>query len=265
MPLPDLQERVRRAFIGDHRVRAAWLVGSRGRRDADRWSDLDILVTVADPDFEAFAARWRDWLADITLTVFARQIGGLPGSCYAITPDWERLDIVAERASSLPATPFPERVVIFDRDGLAAMLPQPTPAAKSPARIDFLVADHFRALGLLTVIVGREDWLLGQEAVHGMRLSLVHLYLEANRPQVHPAGPKSRLSALTPDQRRAIEAIELPLPRRDNVIRGHLAVARAFLPVARALCTRLSINWPHSLETATRNHLRRELALDIEV
>jgi Nucleotidyltransferase domain len=263
MSLSDLLERAREVFMNDGRVRALWLAGSRGRGNADRWSDLDLVVTVADSDFEAFASDWHGWLADITPTVFARQIPGLPGSCYTITPGWECLDIVAETASSLLDTPFRERVVVFDRDALAATLPQPMPAATSPVRIEFLVSDHFRSLGLLAGIVGREDWLLGQEAVHGMRLSLVQLYLEANRPQLQPAGPKRRLGALTPEQRGAIEALELPRPGRESVIHGHLAVARTFLPAARELCARLAINWPDLLEAATRDHLRRELALEI--
>jgi hypothetical protein len=250
-------------FIGDHRVRALWLSGSRGRGEADRWSDLDLVVTVADSDFEAFASRWRDWLADITPTVLASDIAGLPGSCYTITPGWQRLDIVAERSSSLPTTPFRERVIVFDRDALAARLPAPAPAAPSPVRIEFLVSEHWRALGLLAVIVGREDWLLGQEAVHGMRLSLVRLYMEANAPQVQPVGPRRSFGALTPEQRGTIEAVALPLLRRESVISGHLAVARTFLPAARELCTRLSITWPEQLEAATRDHLRRELALEI--
>jgi predicted nucleotidyltransferase len=37
----------------DERVRAAWLSGSFGRREADEWSDLDLHVAVADESLEA--------------------------------------------------------------------------------------------------------------------------------------------------------------------------------------------------------------------
>ncbi len=243
-------------------MRALWLSGSRGRGAADAWSDLDLVVTVADASFETFTAAWRKWLAEITPTVLAREIPGLPGSCYTVTPEWERLDVVVERVSAVAGTPFREREVVFGRDGLAGGLPPPGPDPPSPVRVEFLVTELWRALGLLTVITGREDWALGQEAVHGMRMLLVQLFLQANAPQ--PAtGIKRMLDRLSPEQRAVVESIALPPPRRDEVMAGHLAVAAAFVPTARELCERLGVEWPAELEAATRAHLRRELGLEV--
>jgi molybdopterin-guanine dinucleotide biosynthesis protein A len=51
-------------------VRAAVVVGSHARRDvpADRWSDLDVILVVDDPDAYATDATWADEFGEVVLT-----------------------------------------------------------------------------------------------------------------------------------------------------------------------------------------------------
>jgi hypothetical protein len=69
------------AVLGaDERVRAIWLAGALGRGAADAASDLDFAIAVRDEDFDTFAAGWREWLADVSPTLVARELPGRPGS-----------------------------------------------------------------------------------------------------------------------------------------------------------------------------------------
>jgi Nucleotidyltransferase domain len=99
----DLFARLLDVVRGDQRVAQMWLTGSLGRGTADAGSDLDIILTVADPDFDAFSANWRTWLAQVTPTVLARGLPGMPGSWYCLTPGCERFDAVVERCGALSA------------------------------------------------------------------------------------------------------------------------------------------------------------------
>ena len=88
---------------------------------------MDVDIAVADEDFDDFAAAWRDWLADITPTVSAVPLPGMPGSLYALTPACERMDVIVERVSATSTSPLTRRLVVFDRDDLTAAVPeQPT-------------------------------------------------------------------------------------------------------------------------------------------
>lgn len=257
-PLFDL---ARAYFWSDERVRALWIGGALARGAADAGSDLDLVVTVDDAAFDTFAATWRDWLAEITLTLIAREIPGSPGSFYAVTDDWERLDVVSERASALPETHYRIRIPVFDRDGLAARLPAYVPLPISKEHVERLIEEFFRIHGLLPAVVARGDWLLGVEGVHTLRTLLYELFVAGN-PPLPPMGIKQWSSKLAEEQRLLLERLPVGAATREDVIAGHVALARAFVPAARELAARLDIPWPERLEHRTADHLRRELGVE---
>src|SRR5262245_26938881 len=144
-----LFERAAHCLADEPAVRALWLSGSLARGDADAHSDLDLLVAVADAEFDAFAGRWKSWLAAITPTVIARAIPFLPGSFYTLTPACERLDVVSERVSRLPQSIFRTRVLVFDKDGLHAQVPAPLPpAGPDRAKVETAIEEPLRYLAL---------------------------------------------------------------------------------------------------------------------
>lgn len=120
-----LFDRAVAVFESDERVRGMWLHGAIARGAADAGSDLDVNLAVADAVFDAFAAAWPEWLAQITPTVNASPIPGLAGSFYALTPTCARLDVISERVSDVARSFLTRRVVVFDRDGLTASVPAP--------------------------------------------------------------------------------------------------------------------------------------------
>ena len=238
----------------DERVRALWLSGSLGRGDADAMSDLDLLVAVADDDMTSFNDSWREWLAEITPTLIARPLPFAPGSLYAVTTERLRLDIVAEPASRVASSFFRHRLVVFDRDGLDAVVPEPSAPGPSIDRVAALVEEFFRDYGMFPVVLEREDWLLGLEAIHLYRGLLYQLFVEMNAP-LPPMGVKQWSTKLTADQRSVLEALPTGTATREGVIEAHATVAHAFIDHARLATDTIGGRWPDELEVATRKYL----------
>ncbi len=151
-----------------------------------------------------------------------------------------------------PALPLPEADlarVIFPPEGViraVALLTEP-PAARARH-----IAEEFFALHLyLTVVVYRDDWLLGLEGISSLRKLLYELDLEENgrRPASSPADWSGRLDA---QQRAELLALPTGEPTRDAVISGHRAVRDAFIERGRRV---LGDSWPESLEHAVVTHV----------
>jgi hypothetical protein len=240
----------------DERVRALWLSGSLARGTADAASDLDLLIAVRDADLEAFAAGWRDFLARITPTLIARPLPFLPGSFYSVAPGRERLDVVVEAVGRLAHSPFRERLLVLDKDGLATRVPAPAPTQQpSRERIAFLVEEFFRDYGMFDVGAIRRDLLLGNEATHLLRGLLYQLFCEANAP-LPATGIKQWSAKLTAAQRAVLESLPTGGSTWDEMVAAHEAVARAFVAHAREIGARHGVAWPDALEAATLRHLR---------
>ncbi|HEX5120091.1 MAG TPA: nucleotidyltransferase domain-containing protein [Pseudonocardiaceae bacterium] len=256
--LPDrylpLFDRVVEVCASDDRVRAVWLHGACGRGAADAGSDLDLSVAVRDADFDGFADRWREWLAAIAPTVVARSIG--PGSFYWLTPTCERLDVVATRVSDIPDTgaTLRRRVVVFDKDGLDAVVPAPDDPGPDRARIAWLIEETIRQQANWPVVHVREDWLLGQVGVLAVHQLLYELFTEANKP-MPGTGPKQWSAKRTAAQRAVLAGLPLPAADAASVDRARAVAIGAFLREARTIASATGVTWPTALETAVRDYL----------
>ena len=227
-------------------VRDVWLSGSVGRGAADAGSDLDLVVAVADDGFDALAEPdvWSplDPLLCLGLAF-------LPGAAVITTRDGLRLDVVLERVSELASTPYRRRLVVLDRDGLVVPEPEPQPGPSAQA-MDDLVVEFLRQSAIFpAVVLGREDWLLGQESVISYRSLLYRIFLEANQP-LPPMGVKQWSSRLTADQRQALAAVPLPSPDRESVVACIVLARRALRTHGRAAVEGAGGTWPVELDEA---------------
>lgn len=260
-PHRDLLARLLAALEADPRVLAAWLIGSLAQGVGDEYSDLDLLLAVEDAALPALADGWRDFLAGVAPTVYAQRLG-TPNkpTITAVTPEWLRFDLTLSAARQ--AHGYPVAVLLFDREGVAECATFGVRAGIEPrARLPDLVTDFIRGLGLLPIIIGREEYLVGQEGATILRRQLVELILLENGA---PRGGVKRLNPLLTDEQRAtLAALPLPAPTRDAVIASQLAHACVFLPRARALLARYGLPYPDDFEQATRRHL--QLALGVEI
>lgn len=257
-----LLDQIAAVLARDPRIVSAWLSGSFGKGAGDAWSDVDVTVVVAaESDLPAALRHYASELSPLPATVFSQLVHGRIFS--GVTPAWERFDL---------AFLTPAEFAGQDGGGLSLLLGDPAtrPPPRAPgadqgaaARIERLVCEFLRVLGLAPVSIGREEWLVGQQGVELLRGMLVELTLEANGVPRSARGAKRLNAFLSEDQRAELEALVPPQAGRQSLIDAEGEIARLFLARARPLAERLGATWPAAFETATRDHLRRELGLEI--
>jgi hypothetical protein len=245
-------------FHDDERVRAMWLHGSLASGYADAASDLDISVAVADDGFDEFAGAWREWLAVITPTLTARPLK--PGSFYAMTPSCERLDVISEPAGKLASSRLTRRIVVFDRDGLDALIPAPAGPRPNTDAITFLIEEELRMAVNFRGVLIRGDWLMGVLTVQHVHLTLHQLFAESNKlvPPGNLAwstGPKHWSAKLTPYQREILERLPAAAPTPESVGAAREAALGVFFREAPLIAERTGVAWPAQLEHAVRAYL----------
>ena len=261
----ELHEKVLAAAQRDDRARATWLSGSVGRGVADAGSDLDVVLALAPASFDEFAAAWRNWLAEITPTVLARPLPGMPGSFFSVTTSCLRLDVVAERAGSADPDALALWLPVLDKDGIGSRgaarpaKPLVPPAGPDPARLAELVAEFFRQMTIFpAAVVARADWLLGVVGVQGAQLMLYELFVEANQP-LPPMGVKQWSAKLTPEQRDICAGLPAPAATRQSVLAGMRATAAAYRQAASAILAAHEVPWPMEFEQAVQRFWQDEI------
>jgi hypothetical protein len=158
--------------------------------------------------------------------------------------------------SALTTSPFRDRVVVFDRDGLTDGIPQPDPGpGPSPDRVAGIIEEFFRDYGMYPVVVRRADVLLGIEAIHLVRTLLYQLFVEANAPLL-PMGVKRWSAKLDDEQRGVLEALPTGGADLEEVTAAHELVSVAFVRHGRRIATQVGAPWPTELEVATCSYLR---------
>lgn len=243
----------------DNRIRALWLSGSLAKGTADSGSDLDILLAIADGDYEEFVAHWPQWLAAITPTLLARELPSRRGF-YSTTAGCERVDVVYEPASAVPASPHRYRFVIFDRDGLDAAVPPPGPVpGPDPERLRQIAEEFFRVEAIAPAMIDhRRDYLLVAGGVHDMQVMLYRLFVECNQPQP-PMGVKQWSARLTARQREILTALPVARPERESVVTALHAVVTAMRTEGRAAATACGCDWPVDLDDGVQRYVDQAL------
>lgn len=251
--------RIAQALQPDERVRALLLSGSFGRGTADAFSDVDLLALVPQEQQEGFTAEWRDVLEAIMPIVHFQRLPFAP-VLHAISEDWLRCDmhfLAPDQTQNLTQDRYKP---LIDRDRTYGTLPATLPPRPVDAgRLLGLVAEFIRVLGLLTVGLGRNEIELIASTGTGMlrRMLTDLLILERNLPD--PGGILHLSRVLDPERMELLASIPLPSFSRDSAIETNLALARVFMPRAKALAEKLGIDWPLAFEEATRAHLARSL------
>ncbi|MEV0269226.1 nucleotidyltransferase domain-containing protein [Hamadaea sp. NPDC050747] len=255
MTRAELIERLTALLRADGRVQAAWLGGSLGRGTADQFSDVDVVLATDDPkgfaaDWDAFADRvapvvHRQRMADATTTVVTH-----------VTGDWLRFDVTI-------TTPDRVRGQLRPLFGELAP-PGDEPASPDPARVEHLIREFLRVLGLLPVVLGRSEYAVGASGSALLRTLILQVMLEdAVLRGADRAGALRLKGVLPADRLAAYAALPAIEATRTSVVSAHLACSRLFFPIARELAERTGATWPDAMEEALRKHLRRELGIEI--
>ncbi|MGI8868819.1 MAG: nucleotidyltransferase domain-containing protein [Mycobacteriales bacterium] len=260
----DLMKRAKRILREDVRVLGVWLTGSFGAGTDDQFSDVDLWVVVDANDVESFCDDWPKISDDIAPIVYRKQVGTQPVFSQ-ITPDWLRFDITVGTPDKIAGRTRSTVKPLYDPNGLSADLGDAGPSKQpDPRRVVSLSREFLRVLGLLPVVVGREEFVVGESGAGLLRDMLIDLMLED--VAVENRGGALHLNRLLSTDRQQI-LIDLPPLKatRESVIGAHVAGAAAFLPLARDLHARCGLDWPQEMEDAVRRHLAATLSIELPV
>ena len=158
-------------------IRAVVVVGSRARLDADRWSDLDILMLTTDRQRYSSDSSWLSDFGDLVLA-YAEPTARGDAEWYAVYEGALKLDVVLlqvdypalELTALLPLYPYRGVLargvrVIYDRLGSARTLPPgPIPPIEPPTAADFENVVNGVLMAALTTaeFIARGDLLRAQ-------------------------------------------------------------------------------------------------------
>lgn len=260
-----LVDRLVEILQADQRIQAAWLSGSLARGEGDEFSDVDLVVAIDDAERDALLADWDDLAASVAPIVFSNRLDAGPTTVLNhITEEWLRFDVAVLSPEGVVGTRTASTLrVLFDRLGLHERLrPAGDRLQPSGPRVESLVREFLRVLGLLPVVLGREEQVVGASGAGLVRTLVVQLMLEDTA--VEDRGGALRLRGLLPEDRLSALAALPPIEAtRESVIAVHLACAQLFLPLARELAARTGVAWPYEMEQALRAHLKRQLGLEL--
>ena len=254
-------DRLVEVLQADPRVLAAWLMGSHARGTADRHSDVDVWLVV-EPEAKAeFVADWPELSDRVAPSVLRQQVFG--STFLHITADWQRWDVSIGVPDDVARRTRSTLRPLFDRAGLGTrLLPPGAPLAPDPVKISSLTTEFLRVMGLLPVVLGRREHVVGVSGAGLLRGLIVQLFLED--VAVEDRGGALHLNTLLPPK-RLDQLTDLPgvEATHDSVLEAHLACARVFLPVARELAQTSGAQWPTELEAALDRRLWTELGVDL--
>lgn len=250
----------------DERVRLLWLTGSLATGTADGQSDVDLRVAVREEDFATVGHWWQELCEQVAPTIWKRRWPGPPDEAIlsAITHDYQRFDLVIQSVADMKPRRLEAAQLVFDKDGVAEHFLLTAPSLHDPyAGLHLLVEEFIRLLGMLPIVVERDDVPIGMEgqlALHSLFISLLLLEKGIDRTSIG----KRHVAALLTDEQRAILA-QVPslAPTMESLIQGRLAYGRLFLPRARRLMEARGQVYPADFEVATKRHLWETLGLSL--
>jgi hypothetical protein len=271
-PQEALIQRVVEVAAHDERILAAYLVGGFAVGTGDAWSDVDLQFIISDEAEEDLRETWRDVANAIARTVYIQAFGGsLGGAC--ITPEWLHFDVVFNPRSKAEPTSVEGMVPLLDKYGVLPSEPVPRPGRQVAPFFPIGVVEHFLyMLGNMVSVVARNEVVPASNGVIIVRdIDLVGLFLAEQgwrTTREHSFGnpfpfTKRLRSYLTDDQNALLEALPAVSATIDSVIDGYVALARTFLPRARALAVRTGESWPVEYERASVRYFERSLGVVI--
>jgi len=260
-PQADLIARLARHAEGDERVRALLLSGSFGKGDADDWSDVDLVAVVSPEDHKAFAAGARDWLGAVVDIVHWHSPHPPLPLFSAVTAGYDRIDLTVTVPGMVLGAQNTLKPLV-DRDGVYAALPAaPPPGRVNPAKVEGIIREFLRIMGLLPLVAGREQPAIAVGGVGHLRQAVLSLLTEAKALPA-PVGALSVAKVLSAEDMALLTALPTPASETAEVIEAQLEHARLFLPRARQIAADCCAAWPADFEAAVRAHLLRTMGRD---
>ena len=245
----------------DAHILAAWLEGSFGRGAADRYSDIDIHLLVADENKEAFQQRLESWLSDIEpLVLFKDTFPGQMVTC--ITTAGLRLDVWIHSEDTI----FLERSsvhVLFAAKGciqFKAVCRNDESQDVAPA-LEQHFNEFWRVLSILPTVLGREEHIAGFMGTTFVVMSLTEVLIIGNEKQ-RDRGIKNINDFLPQVLREEIEeALTMQGVDKESIAKTHLRLTAIMQRYGPNIAKRHGATYPFALENAVLNYVSRELQI----
>lgn len=251
---------VTRALADDERVRAAWLEGSFGRGDADRYSDVDLHVLLIPGALDEFRAGAEAWLADLRpLVLYKEMFGG--SMLNAMTRDGLRVDVWLHEGEDHAIDPARAQV-LHARPGALVDAPPAAPPdpAQVAARLDEQIREFWRCIAMLPVVLGRGERIVGHMGLTVEQGILVNVLLDGYAIP-RDAGVKKLNPFLPDDLRRAVEdALEMPGLTLPALARAHLALAHIMQAHGPVIAQRHGFDYAQEMEHRVLSYVHQEMA-----
>ncbi len=244
----------------DDRICAAWLAGSFGRGIADRYSDVDAHLLIADTEIERFRQNVRAWLEEIRpLVLFNLMFDGQ--MVNAMTVDGLRVDLWMQGGDKATVTEGAVRV-LHAADGALTWQPAPDAMltqAEAERQLARLIPEFWRCLSMLPVVIGRSE-LITCAAGAFLEVQLLTDVLAMASGLRLDRGVKARNDYMPDHLRRALEeAISLPSLNEEALIRFHLRLAALMQRHGPAICAQWHVDYPQALEEAVLGYVAAEV------
>ncbi len=257
-------EQAATALYEDDRVRITWLTGSLASGTADSQSDVDLRVAIQPEGFLQIGEWWHELIDCIHPTVWKRLWSGPPDVVMgAISTEYTRFDVVAQSVADTRPRTYEAVFVLFDKDGVAKNinLTAPPPQGDAFANLPNTVEEFIRLLGMLTIVIGRNDLPIAMEGHFACQSLLISLLLLENGIDRMTMGKRHVAELLNDEQRDLFAHLPTLAPTMESITQGRMAYARIFLPRARRLMDAHGLVYPEAFESATLQYLRDTLGL----
>lgn len=244
----------------DDRIKVAWLEGSFGRGNADRYADLDVHLLLAEAALEPFKANAETWLSAIKpLVLFQWLFDGM--LINALTEDGLRLDLVLHAGDTI-TLPGGEARVLVDKAHCIQWEQHAPP--KPTANIQALESqpkEFWRCIALLPAVVGRNELITGFMGLTVEANLLVDVML-TGYGIVRERGVKNLNQFLPTEIRQALEAtLEMDGLTPASLAQAHLRLSGIMQQHGPRIAAKHGYAYPAELEAAVLRYVHAELAL----
>jgi predicted nucleotidyltransferase len=245
----------------DPRIRAAWLEGSLGRGNADRYSDIDLHVLLAESDLAAFQAGAEEWLNAVRPIVLCTLLFG-GRMVNALTEEGVRIDLwlhTEERVSLRPG----KAIVLHDPAGLIHFDGKPSPPddAVIAAELEAQIKEFWRCIALLPTVIGREERIVAFQGLNVELNLLINILFKGYRIE-RDAGIK-KLNAFLPEEARTEieQALSTVHISDGGLAPAHISLARLTAKYGRIAAGNYGFEYPDRLEAAVVKYVYAELEM----
>ena len=245
----------------DVRVLGAWIEGSFATGTADRYSDIDLHLLVAEENKETFQHGLESWLSDIqSLVLFKDTFPGQMMTC--ITTAGLRVDVWIHAGDAISLERTKVRV-LSAAEGCIQL--KETCRNKELEDVSSVLKQHFnefwRVLAILPTVLGRDERIAGFMGTTFAVMSLTEVLIIGSGNQ-RDRGVKN-INAFVPQTlRKEIEdALTMQNIDREGIAKAHLRLIAIMQRHGPDIAKQHGVVYPLALEKAVLSYISRELQL----